>query len=169
MKTLLVLRHAKASQDSPSNRDFDRPLKPRGRNQSLSLGRMMHELNLAVDAIVASPAARVVETVSGLIEGGGASCEPMYDRRIYNASPESLLEVICEIDATVERLLIVGHNPGLQYLVLHLADKGSDGLRGRVAAGFPTATLAELRLSVEHWQDSVQNSGRIVSLLRPQD
>ena len=169
MKTLLVLRHAKASQDSPTGFDFDRPLKPRGRNQSLSLGRMMREQGLAVDAIVASPAARAVETVSGLIEGGGASCEPMYDRRIYNASPDSLLAVIGGFDDTVECLLIVGHNPGLQYLLLHLADTDSDGLRGEVASGFPTAALAELRLAVEHWRDVARSCGRIVSLIRPED
>jgi len=169
MKTLLVLRHAKASQDSPSNIDFDRPLKPRGRNQSLSLGRMMRERGLAVDAIVASPAVRVGETLSGLIEGGWASCEPMSDRRIYNASTDRLIEVIREADDKVEHLLIVGHNPGLQHLVLQLADNYSDGLRESVALGYPTATLAELQLSVEHWRDVSRQSGRIVSLIRPED
>ena len=169
MKTLLVLRHAKASQDSPSGLDFDRPLKPRGQWQALTLGRMMRERDLAVDAIVASPAARVVETVSGLMAGAAASIEPAYDRRLYNASPESLLAVIGDVGDTVERLLIVGHNPGLQSVVLHLADIESDGLRGDVASGFPTATLVELHLSVEHWLDVARSSGRIVSLVRPED
>lgn len=169
MKTLLILRHAKASQDSPSDTDFDRPLNPRGRRQSLSLGRMMRERHIAVDAIVASPAARVVETMSGVMEGGGVNCEPVYDRRLYNASPEKLIEVIHEADDGFESLLIAGHNPGLQHLLLHLADSNSDSLRGDVASGFPTATLAELQLSVEHWRDVGRHSGRIVSLVRPED
>ena len=169
MKTLRVLRHAKASQDSPSGLDFDRPLKPRGQRQALALGRMMREQGMAVDAIVASPAARVVETVSGLIDGGGASCEPRFDRRIYNASTETLIEVIREAGDKVERLFIVGHNPGLQHLLLHLADEDRDGLREEVAASFPTAALAELRLSVEHWREVGPRSGRIINLVRPED
>ena len=169
MKTLLVLRHAKASQDSPSGLDFDRPLKPRGQRQAVALGRMMRERSLAVDAIVASPAARVVETVTGLLEGFGERIEPVFDRRLYNASPESLLDVIRGVDDKVERLLVVGHNPGLPHVLLHLADNDSDGLRGEVAAGFPNAMLAELQLSVAHWRDIARCSGRIVSLLRPDD
>lgn len=169
MKVLLVLRHAKASQDSPSGLDFDRPLKPRGQSQALALGRMMRERNLAADLILASPAARVVETVSGLMEGFGESIQPVFDRRLYNASPETLLDVIRGVDDKVERLLIVGHNPGLPHVLLHLADNDSGDLRGEVAAGFPTAMLAELQLSVAHWRDVARCSGRLVSLLRPED
>ena len=169
MKTLLVLRHAKASQDASFAVDFDRPLKPRGWRQALALGRMMRTRNLAVDAIVASPAVRVVETLSGIKEAAGFRVEPVYDRRIYNASAETLVEVVHEADDKVERLLIVGHNPGLQQLLLNLAEDDRDGLREGVASGFQTAALAELRLSVEHWRDAGPRRGRLVSLLRPRD
>lgn len=169
MKTLLVLRHAKASQDASFAVDFDRPLKPRGHRQALALGRLVREQNLAVDAIVASPAARVVETLSGVLEGAGSAVAPEYDRRVYDASLETLLEVIREADDRVENLLVVGHNPGLHQLVLHLADNDRDGLRGDVADSFATATLAELRLSIERWGEAGRHSGRIVSLLRPRE
>lgn len=169
MKTLFVLRHAKASQDSPSGMDFDRPLKPRGERQALALGQMMRGRGMTVDAIVASPAARVVETISGLIEGAELALKPEYDRRIYNASPDALIEVVREADDKVECLMIVGHNPGLQSLVRQLAQDDSQGLRANVGFAFATAALAELRLSVEHWQDVGRDKGRIVSLVRPED
>ena len=169
MKTLLVLRHAKASQDSPSGMDFDRPLKPRGQRQALALGCMMAERNLAVDAMVASPAARVVETVTGIIAGSGSGAEPVYDRRIYNASLNALIAVIRDADDHAQHLLIVGHNPGLQLLLLNLAEDDGDGRRGEVAAGYPTAMLADLTLSVDRWRDVWRQCGRIVSLIRPQD
>jgi len=169
MKTLLVLRHAKASQDASFAVDFDRPLKPRGRNQAVALGRMLQERNLAVDAIVASPAVRVVETISGVLEGAGLRIEPAYDRRLYSAAPKTLIEVIHETGDKVERLLIVGHNPGLQQLLLDLAEVDREGLRGEIAFAYPTATLAELRLSVDRWQDVAGGGGRIVSLFRPED
>ena len=82
---------------------------------------------------------------------------------------EGLLDVIREADDKVERLLIAGHNPGLQHLLAASRQHDSDGLRANVAANFPTATLAELRLSVDHWRDVGRRSGRIVSLVRPED
>jgi len=169
MKTLLVLRHAHASRDASAPTDFDRPLDSRGRKEALDIGGMMRARVPIFDAIVASPAVRVVETISGVIEGAGGTFEPVHDRRLYNASPETLLEVIREADDKVERLLIVGHNPGLQQLLLHLAEEDRDGLRGEVAGSYPTAALAELRLAVEHWREVGPRSGRIVSLVRPRD
>ena len=169
MKTLFVLRHAKASRDAPSGADFDRPLNKRGRKAAVAVGRELRARDVAVDAIVASPAVRVTETVSGVMEGSGHTLAPVWDRRIYDASPEILLEVVREAGDKVERLLIVGHNPGLQHLLLHLAEGDRDGLREDIAASFPTAALAELRLSVEHWRDAGPCRGRIVSLFRPRD
>ena len=169
MKTLFVLRHAKASRDAPSGADFDRPLNKRGRKAAVAVGRELRARKSAVDAIVASPAARVVETVSGVIEGSRYALEPVWDRRIYDASPQDLIRVLHEVDDTVERLLIVGHNPSLQYLLLHLAEEDRDGLRDEVAASFPTAALAELRLTVDHWRELAPRRGRIVSLVRPED
>ena len=84
-------------------------------------------------------ALRVVETISGVIEGPRLAVEPTYDPRAYNASPETLLEILREADDTVERLLIVGHNPGLQHLLLLIAEDDRDGLRGNVALRYPTA------------------------------
>ena len=123
----------------------------------------MREQGLAFDAIVASPAVRVGETLSGLIEGAGPVASPIYDRRIYNASTVRLIEVVRETNDKVDRLLIAGHNPGLQRLILQLADHDSDGLRESVAFDYPTATLAELQLSVEHWRDVDRQTGQIVS------
>ena len=169
MKTLFVLRHAKASRDAPSGADFDRPLNKRGRKAAVAVGRELRARDVAVDAIVASPAVRVTETVSGVMEGSGHTLAPVWDRRIYDASPEILLEVVREAGDKVERLLIVGHNPGLQHLLLHLAEGDRDGLRDEVAASFPTAALAELRLSVEHWREVGPRCGQIVSFFRPRD
>lgn len=169
MKTLFVLRHAKASRDAPSGADFDRPLNQRGHKASVAVGRELWARNSAIDAIVASPAVRAVETVSGVIEGSGCTFAPLWDRRIYNASPGRLIEVIREADDTVERLLIVGHSPGLQHMLLDLAEDDPDGLRGDVASSFPTAALAELHLADEHWRDVAPGRGRIVSFVRPRD
>jgi phosphohistidine phosphatase len=169
MKRLFVLRHAKASGPASAPTDFDRPLNPRGHRQAVDIGGIMRARHFDVDAIVASPALRVVETINGVLEGARLAVEPTYDARAYNASPETLIEILREADDIVERLLIVGHNPGLQQLLLHIAEEDGGGLRGDVALKYPTATLAEMHLAVDHWREVGPNSGRIVSLVRPRD
>jgi phosphohistidine phosphatase len=90
---------------------------------------------------------------------------PVWDRRIYNASAETLLAVIRELDDTAGAALIVGHNPGLHELVLRLAEDDC----AQVGASFPTATLAELGLAVDRWVDAGFGSGRLQNVIRPKD
>ena len=67
---------------------------------------------------------------------------PDYDERIYLAPTATLIELVRETPDAVERLLLVGHNPGLEELTLMLA--GDEGpLRAEVAVKYPTGTLAE--------------------------
>lgn len=167
MKTLLVLRHAKASQDSASGSDFDRPLTSRGRRQALAVGVELGGRGRAVDAIVASPAARVCETVDGLMTGAGWNLAPLWERQLYGASLDTLLDVVQAIDDRLGEVLLVGHNPGLKLLLAHLSEEDDGGLRARVSESFPTASCAELRLPVETWRKAGARSGRIVGLVRP--
>jgi len=157
MKRLLVLRHAKAEQESDSGRDFDRPLAEHGWKDATEVGRKMRERGLDPDAVIASPAKRVVETLAGLAEGYGP-LDTDYDQRIYNASPETLLDVVRGADDGAQTLLLVGHNPGLHYLLLDLT-------HDEVGESFPTAALAVVDLAVASWADADRASGKLVDLI----
>ena len=157
MKRLLVLRHAKAERDSETGRDFDRPLASRGWKDAADVGRAMRERGLRPNAIIASPAKRVIETLAALAEGYGP-LEAEYDRRIYNASPETLLDVVRQAEDGAQTLLLVGHNPGLQLLLLELT-------RGRIGESFPTAALAVVDIAAFSWADVGQGGGDGVELL----
>jgi phosphohistidine phosphatase len=157
MKRLLVLRHAKAEEDSPSGKDFDRPLAERGWDDAAEVGRAMRKRGFAPDAIVASPAKRVVETLAALAEGYGA-LDPAFDQRIYNASLGTLFEVVRAADDGAQALLLVGHNPGLQLLLLDLT-------RGRIGEHFPTAALAIVDIAVASWADAGAHSSDLVNLI----
>lgn len=80
-----------------------------------------------------------------------------------------MIAVVREADDQTQHLLIVGHNPGLQELLLNLAQDDGDGLSDEVAGSYPTAMLADLALSVDRWRDVGRQSGRIVRLIRPED
>lgn len=169
MKTLTLLRHAKSSWDDPAMRDFDRPLNRRGRAAARAMGREMRALKLGFDAVVASPATRVVETLDGLAEGYGRDLHPTYDARVYLASEETLLDIIRETDDGHDRLILLGHNPGFELLALSLAQEDRNGAREQLAEKYPTAALAEIMLPIARWREAGPQSGRLTRFIRPRD
>lgn len=168
MKTLTLLRHAKSGWDDPVARDFDRPLNPKGQRAAAMVGRHMRALGLRFDHVVASPAVRVVQTLDHVGTGYGSDLAPLWDQRAYLASAATLLDIVRELPDTVDSALIVGHNPGLEELTLLLAAK-TEALRDVVEIKFPTASLAELHLPAEHWEDVASHSGALARFVRPRD
>ena len=166
MKTLTLLRHAKSGWDDPSLTDFARPLNSRGRSAARAMGREMHALGLSFDRIVASPAARVTETIEGLTESYGALA-PAFDETVYLASLDTLLDIVRGTDDAHATLLIVGHNPGMERLALLLSRGGP--LHEEIALKYPTGSLAEIALPVDHWRDAAESGGTLVRFLRPRD
>ncbi len=169
MKTLILLRHAKSTWDDPVARDFDRPLNKKGGKAARAIGSAMHAEGIAFDHAVASPAVRVVETLADVSEGYGRPIRPIYDPRIYLASLATLLDVIHGTDDGADRLLLVGHNPGLELLAMQLTRKDSGDLRGELAVKYPTGTVAEIGLPVERWADIGEGVGTLERFIRPRD
>lgn len=169
MKTLTLLRHAKASWGERGSLDFDRPLNPKGQRAARTMGKAMREAGLTFDRVVASPAVRVTETIDGAEQGYGRALDPDYDHRVYLASPEMLLELVHQADDADATILIVGHNPGLEALALVLTRDGDNGLRAEIEVKYPTGTLAELHLPVDHWRDVRLGIGSVARFIRPRD
>lgn len=173
MKTLTLLRHAKSGWDDTVPRDFDRPLNPKGRRAAAMVGRHLRSLGLGFDHVVASPAVRVEETLAEVQGGLGRCLAPgpeaiRWDRRIYLASAATLLEVVHDLPETAQRVLLAGHNPGLEELVLMLVPACADGLREDVEQKYPTGSVAELTLA-GGWGDAGSGAASLSRFIRPRD
>jgi phosphohistidine phosphatase len=168
VRTLYVLRHAKSDWGDASLRDFDRPLNGRGRKSAKAMGRELRERGLTPDLVLLSPSARTTETLARVEEGFGASFEKVEERSIYLAETEELVALIRNAPAQSDRLMIVGHNPGMHELVLLLAN-GPRDLREEAAAKFPTGAMAEISFDVGDWSDVTPGSGFIRSFLKPRE
>ena len=144
MKTLLILRHAKSSWDHPGLRDHDRPLNPRGRRDAPRMGRFLVERDLVPDRIVSSTAvrARTTAELAAAEFGEDVEIETTYD--LYGASPDGYVEVAEAMGGTAERLMLVGHNPGITSLVWHLTGEGEY---------MPTAALTAVELDIDDWSE----------------
>ena len=155
MKNLSLFRHAKTERDSPSGRDFDRALTERGQRDAGRVGEEIRRLELRFDLILASPASRSVETV----EIAGLP-SPDYDERIYDARTSQLLDIVRGVADGVDRLMLVGHNPGFERLASRLTG---------VDLEMPTGSLIEIELPVDRWSDVEDGSGRQISFIRPKE
>lgn len=170
MKTLTLLRHAKSGWDDPVLRDFDRPLNGKGKRAAQMVGRNWRSLALGFDHVVASPAVRVIETLEQVAAGYGEALAPVWDRRLYLASATTLLDIVHELPAGASNALLVGHNPGLEDLVLMLVpDTAEQPLRDDVEAKFPTASTVQMQFDVDDWRKVASGKAKLSVFVRPRD
>lgn len=172
MKRLITFRHAKSGWDQPATRDFDRALNDKGKRAAATMGRHMRSLGMGFDAVIASPAVRVVETLDAMFDGYGKRPAVGWDRRAYLASAPTLLEIVREAPNTAGTILLAGHNPGIEELVLDLSTAaGEEEIRTRDEIGekYPTASISELVFDVDRWADVEEGGGHLVRFVRPRD
>lgn len=167
MKILYVLRHAKSDWGDSSLVDFDRPLNARGRKAAKAIGRELRERKIKPDLVLASPAVRALQTIERVEDGYGSKFEVEDEPRIYGGEPETLVDLIKSAPDNVDRLLIVGHNPGLQDLVVKLSGPGE--LLDEATEKFPTAALAEIRFDTKSWSGIAPGQGILECLVRPRN
>lgn len=160
MRTLLLLRHAKAVSGSDSLRDLDRSLNDQGRNQSEHVGKYLKEQNIGLDLVLSSTARRARETTELVLTAAECVIEVRYDLRIYEASRQQLLEVVSELEEQKNRILLVGHNPGLEELLQRLT--------GRFES-MATGTLAKVDLKASHWTEAANHEGHLDWLVKAQE
>ena len=137
---LMLFRHAKSSRPY-GIADHDRPLSKSGRRASKQMGKYMAEERLTPDQAIVSTASRTQETwyLARLGFKGDIVCRS--DKRAYDASADTLLEVIRETPNEVRNLIVVGHNPGLWDLALRLISDAKSRELSRLQRELPTAGL----------------------------
>lgn len=168
MKTLTLLRHAKAGWDAPLHRDFDRPLDERGRRAAPRMGLYLRTEGLAFDRVVVSPSVRTLETLALVEEGYGAKFTEMEDERVYLASADTLLDLIHDLPDEWGHVLFLGHNPGFEDLALMLAGRGPERLMALLGI-LPTAAMVQMAFDVTRWADIRPGDGLLVRFTRPAD
>jgi len=169
MKRLAILRHAKSSWDDPALDDFNRPLNKRGWNAARRMGGELSDRGLSFDQVLASTAVRVRETIEGVSEKFDLGASTEFDRGIYLASEATLFSRVRALAESTMAPLIVGHNPGLERLLIGLTHNDSRGFRARVAEGYPTAAFAIVELPTDEWAQAEPGSGQLVELIFPRD
>jgi len=157
-KQLLILRHAKSSWSDPGCDDHDRPLNSRGVRDAPRMGRLLRDEGLVPDGIVSSTATRARETALAVGRACGYEGDVRLTTDLYLAAPGVYIECIATTPADVDRLMLVGHNPGLEQLLALLT--GAD-------ESLSTAALAVVDTGVADWHDVRPGAARLASGWRP--
>jgi len=167
VRTLYVLRHAKSTWDRSELADHERPLAPRGRRAAHALAGRIERLGIAPTLVLCSTAVRARETLDALAPTLGAGVEVYLDDGLYAAGVEELLIRLRRVPDSVTAVLLVGHNPGLQDLVLELCSDGDPDELDRVREKFPTCALATLTIADCSWAKLSGGAATLRSLLVP--
>ena len=143
MKTLLILRHAKSSWKNSGLADHDRPLNARGQRDAKRMGQFLQHVVLLPDLIITSTAQRAATTAELLALACNYKAEIEYTPKFYLAAPKAYLYMVSRLSDTIERVMVIGHNPGLEELVEQLT-----GIKVKM----PTAALAHIQLPIKEWR-----------------
>jgi len=165
-RQLILLRHGKADSGAGTD-DFDRALATGGETESVLIGEWLRDNALAPDCVLSSPSARAAATAALACDASGVGSGIIqYDRRLYLASVETLNAVIEAADAESRRLMIVGHNPGLEMLLLSLV--GARQLAEQGGGEMSTAAVAVIDLTTG-WASIGTGMGRLSAFIAPRD
>lgn len=150
-RELLIMRHAESGWDAAS--DFERTLTVQGQDDATRMGAWLSQQSVAPDYVLASPAQRIRETVAAVSQPLSLN-SIHWEPAIYEASLSTLQQLLLELPATAEQVLLVGHNPGVAELALQLSGGG--------IGGFSPATIAWLSFEGETFEQ-----GKMKQLISP--
>jgi phosphohistidine phosphatase len=166
MHTLHVLRHAKSSWDDQSLADHERPLSPRGVRDARRMSEYLSTLDVPPDVVLCSSAVRTQQTL-GLIASSLGDAVVYIEDSLYEAPVDDLLARLQGLPEAAGSALVIGHNPGLQELVLGMSAAGP--LRDAVSVKFPTCAVASLALGDRTWAGAHRGDAELVAYTIPKD
>jgi phosphohistidine phosphatase len=167
MRRLLLLRHSKAERSQPGEADLDRPLIDRGRQDAKAVGAYLVKHALAPERVLVSPSARTQETWKHAASAFRSPPPASTIERLYNATQHAIFTIIKDAPAGAQRLLVVGHNPGLHELALSLIASGDIEAREQLGEKLPTSGLVVIDFAVDQWSELHPQSGRLERFVSP--
>jgi phosphohistidine phosphatase len=171
VKTLHLLRHAKAVPADESGDDHARPLARRGEKAAAALAAHLAATGFAVDRVYCSTAARARATLAPL-RGPLAGTPVAFRDALYTFDAQPLLDVIAALPDSVDSVLMVGHNPAFHDAARHLAGRAAPGQGEALRVlreKFPTGALCSLACDIAGWRALTPRCGTLIGFLRPKD
>ncbi len=144
MKTLIVVRHAKSSWDSPGTDDHDRPLNDRGKKDAPDMAKRLRKRDLKIDLLLSSTAKRARTTAQYFAEEYAIGKKDiLLEVKLYLAAPQTIYKVIAALPDTHKTVAIFSHNPGITDFVNTLGAVHVDDM--------PTCAVYAVTADTDKW------------------
>jgi phosphohistidine phosphatase len=161
MKTLFILRHAKSSWSNPHLSDHERPLNKRGKRDGPRMGDFIRREDIVPDLIISSSAVRAQTTAEAVAQYSGYEGDIRVNHALYHADSSTYISVLSELSCDYNRVMVVGHNPGMEELLEDLAN---------VYERMITAALAKVHLPIDTWGElDFAVVGKLEGIWRPKE
>ena len=167
MRTLMLLRHAKAVVADGKIRDHDRPLAPRGQRDAPKIGAYMGRHRLIPDRALVSPSKRTRQTWELVAPALGGRMTATFEERLYDASPSGVMDVIQETGKACPILMVIAHNPSLHRVAVGLIATGDLEAREQLREGLPTSGLVTIEFPFDDWGKLHAQAGRLTHFVTP--
>lgn len=155
MKTLILMRHAKAVNADGLQSDFDRNLNERGKEDAAEMGHRLLGKKIIPDLIVCSAAKRTSKTakiIADQLEYNEHNIQKEFE--LYNCTVEEAIGVIRNVSDENKTVILVGHNPAITSLAGYLTNEFVEGL--------PTAGQACIQFKGISWKQVARNLGELI-------
>ena len=163
MKTLTIIRHAKAEIADGTQSDFDRALTKRGRKDARQISRVLTRCKEPIDWIISSPAMRTRSTTEAIVAELEFAGSVQWADSAYLGEAATWLMLLQEVPPEMNHVVVVGHNPGVAELVAGLVT----GVPHRLNLHFPTAAVAQLETEIFWWNQIRWGCGQLRLLFTP--
>ena len=161
MHSLVIMRHAKSSFKESGAKDIKRVLSKRGEKNAIQVGDLLKERELIPQIMLCSNALRATQTAEIVAKAIGFTGEIRIHEDLYMAEADDILKLLRKLPDELERVMVIGHNPGLESLIPMLTER---------IESLPTAAVAYLALPIVHWKDlKSKTRAELVELWRPKE
>ena len=160
MKTLYLIRHAKASWDHPEQPDIERTLTELGETDAHNIAQRLKKEGCKPDLIIASTAARALKTAEIFAEELGYPLDKITtDSHIYTGGVEEIVQLIKTFNSKTNTILLIGHNPTLTLLSHFLCE----GLHMTIT----TCGVLGMGFEMKDWKEVVETEGQFLAYTHP--
>lgn len=163
-RELLLLRHGKSDWGTDDD-DFHRPLTDRGKRDAQRIGVWLATHDMLPQQVISSTSERALATAEKCCKAMGRDLTLIVeDKRAYLADIDDLFEIVRQIPDPLKRVMLVGHNPGMEaFLTVLTNGEVESGKDGKL---LPTATLAILK-TTRKWANLKRGHAKLAKLIRP--
>ena len=167
-KTIYLARHAKSSWTSGVLKDFNRPLSSRGQRDALRVGLELHQRGWLPQKIISSPAKRAELTCLAYCDALGLSQSQVeWNDDLYAAYTVTLLHCLTRLEETISSVMLVGHNPSMEDLLIQLSDEKSlNQYQQENGKLFTTANVAKITME-GNWSELLMLDTQLEQIIRP--